>query len=127
LGIYDRFGSYTWPQSEGDIPETLFIHIVRDGRDIAHFPEETWKDSNRCREHRIIRDLSHRCVLEWMVRTGQTHGRKIPADYIEVRYEDLVLNRANARDAQPVPGSRVGLRPLQQAGLGRIGRRNPLS
>src|SRR2546430_12060540 len=27
---------------------------------------------------------------EWMVRNGRRNGRSIPADYIEVRYEDLV-------------------------------------
>jgi hypothetical protein len=71
------------------IPDALFIHILRDGRDVATslgrlryvraFP---WED-----RHGLIG-----CGLywEWMVEHGRRFGRSFPADYMEVRFEDLL-------------------------------------
>jgi len=76
-----------------DIPNALFVHIIRDGRDIAlslkkmgGFTPLPWD-----------RDPTESLVAtalywEWMVHKGRGHGRKFPADYIEIRYEDLITN-----------------------------------
>jgi hypothetical protein len=56
-----------------------------------------------------------------MVRTGQAHGRKIPADYIEVRYEDLVLEpRETLATLSRFLDHELDYDRIQQAGLGRI-------
>jgi len=76
------------------IPHALFVHIIRDGRDVATslgklryvraFP---WEE-----RHGIIG-----CGLywEWMIEHGRRFGKTIPDDYMEVRFEDLL--------AQPQP------------------------
>ena len=74
-----------------EIPEALFIHIIRDGRDIAlslrkmrgFKPFPWWGASKSLRATALY--------WEWMVRQGQGHGRSIPADYLEVHYEELLL------------------------------------
>jgi hypothetical protein len=75
-----------------DIPEALFIQIIRDGRDIAlslttmgGFQPLPWDRGNRS-----LRATA--AYWRWMVRRGREAERTIPNDYIEVRYEDLVAD-----------------------------------
>jgi hypothetical protein len=88
--IYDPDNVLHIPRIRQDIPDALFVHIIRDGRDVAlslakmgGFRPFSWN-----RQPRGLID----CALywNWMVRTGQRHGQSIPQDYIEVHYEDLV-------------------------------------
>jgi hypothetical protein len=72
------------------IPGALFIHVIRDGRDVAHalrtrgfirpFP---WD-----RRYRLLVSALH---WKWKVRRGCSVGRELGSDYLEVRFEDLVL------------------------------------
>ena len=63
-------------------PEAVFIHLVRDGRDVAcSFLELGWADS------------IEEAALHWRrrVTAGRRAGHKLPAGrYVEMRYEDLV-------------------------------------
>jgi len=73
-----------------EMPDALFVHIIRDGRDIAlslskmgGFVPLPWD--------RTSRSLTATALYwEWMVQHGRRQGRSIGADYFEVRYEDLV-------------------------------------
>jgi hypothetical protein len=120
--IYDPDNVLYVSQVKADLPEALFIHIIRDGRDIAlslkkmeGFKPLPWNVGSS-------RDLlATAAYWQWMVRKGQAHGRKIPEDYIEIRYEDLVskphetlatLGRFLDHD--------LDYNRIQQAGLGRI-------
>jgi hypothetical protein len=64
------------------LPESRFVHIIRDGRDVAL----SWMDT----------DFGPSTVTEaaqrWRkdVRAGRQAGRELPDRYLEVRYEDLV-------------------------------------
>jgi len=76
-----------------DIPNALFVHIIRDGRDIAlslkkmqGFNPLPW---DRNETNSLVATALY---WEWMVRRGRAAGRLFPADYIEIRYEDLVTN-----------------------------------
>src|SRR5260370_17328605 len=76
-----------------DIPNALFVHIIRDGRDIAlplkkmgGFTSLPW---DRAQTESL---LATSLYWEWMVRQGRSHGRKFPADYIEIRDEDLITD-----------------------------------
>ena len=63
-------------------PESVFVHLVRDGRDVAcSFLELGWADS------------IEEAALHWRrrVTAGRRAGHKLPAGrYVEMRYEDLV-------------------------------------
>jgi hypothetical protein len=76
-----------------DIPNSLFLHIIRDGRDIAlslkkmgGFTPLPW---DRAETPSLVATALY---WEWMVRNGRKAGQKLPADYAEVHYEDLILN-----------------------------------
>src|SRR5271166_3036107 len=76
-----------------DIPNALFVHIIRDGRDIAlslkkmgGFSPLPW---DRSQTESLVATALY---WEWMIHQGRAHGRKFPADYIEIRYEDLITN-----------------------------------
>ena len=73
------------------IPEALFIHIIRDGRDVAlSYARQGWS-------YPLPWDRRQRVGVaglywEWAVRKGREQGRRLGADYREVRFEDLVAN-----------------------------------
>ena len=93
--VYDPDNVLYVPQIKRDIPAALFVHIIRDGRDIAlslkkmgGFSPLPW-DRNETRSL-----LATAMYWEWMVRRGREYGKAIPGDYVEVRYEQLVTNPA---------------------------------
>lgn len=71
------------------IPDALFIHIIRDGRDVAlSYVKQGWS-------YPLPWDRKERLGVaglywEWMVRKGRQQGKHLGADYQEVRFEDLV-------------------------------------
>jgi len=75
-----------------DIPNALFVHIIRDGRDIAlslkkmaGFAPLPW---DRSETNSLVAT-----ALYWSGWCAADASRKsFPADYIEIRYEDLVTN-----------------------------------
>jgi Sulfotransferase family len=85
------------PAIKREIPDALFVHVVRDGRDAAlsmkkqhGTPPRLWARD---------RDLLIWALLwQWTVRKGRSYGKQFPADYIEVRYEDLVQHPEKTLD-----------------------------
>jgi hypothetical protein len=72
------------------IPEALIVHIIRDGRDVALSMEKgnwirpfPWQKEQRLAVSGLY--------WEWMIQEGRKSGRKLGADYTEVRFEDLVI------------------------------------
>ena len=72
------------------LPDALFIHMIRDGRDVSL--------SLDARPHKWVRpfrwDRQNSLLVtglfwDWMVRAGRKQGEKLGGDYIEVRFEDL--------------------------------------
>jgi len=119
--IYDPDSVLYVPRIKRDIPDALFVHIIRDGRDIAlslmkmgEFRPFPWS--------RRARDLLETALYwDWMVRKGREYGRQIPQDYIEIHYEELVT--------QPRPvlsrlgdflGHALDYDRIQRASLGRL-------
>ncbi len=88
--VYDPDSLLHIPRIRRDLPDALFIHIVRDGRDVAlslakmgGFRPFPWN-----RKPRGL--LETALYWQWMTQTGRRHGTLIPGDYIEIHYEDLV-------------------------------------
>src|SRR5258705_3466137 len=76
---------------KADIPSALFVHIIRDGRDIALSLKKMGGFTPLpCDRGKTPSLVATALYWEWMVRQGREHGRKIPSDYIEIHYEDLV-------------------------------------
>ncbi len=91
--VYDPDNVLHVERVKRDIPNALFVHIIRDGRDIAlslkkmgGFTPLPW---DRGPSDSLVATSLY---WEWMVHRGRAHGRKFPADYIEIRYEDLITN-----------------------------------
>jgi Sulfotransferase family len=66
------------------LPEARFIHVIRDGRDAALSLRRMWFSPGREIETQAA--YWRKCVL-----AARRAGLKRP-DYLEVRYEDLILN-----------------------------------
>ena len=88
--VYDPDNVLYLPQIKADIPKALFVHIVRDGRDIAvslkkmgEFRPIPWSRKPATLEATAL-------YWKWMVQTGRRNGQLFPDDYLEVRYEELV-------------------------------------
>jgi hypothetical protein len=71
------------------IPDAMIVHIIRDGRDVAlsnaklRYVRRAWWDHD---PHVMVSGL----YWEWIVRKGRAAGRKLGADYTEVRFEELI-------------------------------------
>ena len=87
--VYDCDNIMYMPAIKREIPDALFVHVVRDGRDAALSMNK--QHGNPPRLWARGRELFVWALLwQWTVRKGRHDGQKFPADYIEVRYEDLV-------------------------------------
>jgi hypothetical protein len=88
--VYDPDSVLHVARIKADLPDALFVHIIRDGRDVAlslmkmgGFRPFPWsRQSGGLLETALY--------WQWMVRAGKSHGLQIAADYSEVHYEDLV-------------------------------------
>ena len=124
--FYDPDNVLHFRRVKKDIPNALFVHIIRDGRDIAlslkkmgGFAPLPW-DRNETSSL-----VATALYWKWMVRHGRACGQLYPADYIEIRYEDLItspretLGRLGHFIDHDLDYDRV-----QQAGLGSLSKTN---
>jgi hypothetical protein len=124
--VYDPDNVLHVERVKRDIPNALFVHIIRDGRDIAlslkkmgGFAPLPWDRGQT--ESLVATSL----YWEWMLRKGREHGRRFAADYIEIRYEDLI---SNPKDVLGKLGGfldhDLDYDRIQRAGLGRLSETN---
>jgi sulfotransferase family protein len=90
--VYDPDNVLHIERLKASIPNAVFLHIIRDGRDIAlslkkmgGFAPLPW---DRAETPSLVATALY---WEWMVRNGRKGGSKFPADYLEVHYEDLIV------------------------------------
>ena len=123
--LYDPDNVLFIPQIKAEIPSALFVHIIRDGRDIAlslkamgGFQPLPWDRGPRSLQATAL-------YWEWMVRKGRQHGRSVPSDYLEIHYEDLVLNPQRALTAlSEFLDQELDYDRIQATSLGRIRKSN---
>jgi hypothetical protein len=119
--VYDPDSVLHLARIKADIPDALFVHIIRDGRDIAlsltkmgGFRPFPWSRKSRGL-------LETALYWEWMVRAGRRHGRQIPGDYLEIHYEDLVTQpRTTLATLARFLDHDLDYDRIQSAGLGRL-------
>ncbi len=88
--LYDPDSVLHVAQIKREIPDALFVHIIRDGRDIAlslmkmgGFRPFPWN-----RKQRSLIETA--LYWDWIVHNGRQSGKQIPEDYVEIHYEELV-------------------------------------
>ena len=124
--VYDPDNVLHVERVKRDIPNAIFVHIIRDGRDIAlslkkmgGFTPLPW---DRSETQSLVATALY---WEWMVHRGRENGRKIPADYIEVRYEDLITNpRGTLSNLGSFIDHDLDYDQIQRASLGRLAETN---
>lgn len=76
------------PWIKQELPDALFIHIIRDGRDVAlSLQKQGWVKPFPWDRGKSL--MVAGIFWEWMVGKGREFGRALGADYMEVHYEDL--------------------------------------
>jgi Sulfotransferase family len=111
---------------KASIPNALFLHIIRDGRDIAlslkkmgGFTPLPW---DRTETKSLVATALY---WEWMVRNGREHGSRFPSDYMEIHYEDLTTNpREVLQKLGRFLDHDLNYDRIQTAGLGRLSETN---
>jgi hypothetical protein len=124
--VYDPDNVLHVEKVKRDIPNALFVHIIRDGRDIAlslkkmgGFTPLPW---DRGQTDSLVATSLY---WEWMVKKGREHGRKFPADYIEIHYEDLLTNpQPTLAKLGAFIDHDLDYDRIQRAGLGRLSETN---
>ena len=103
-----------------DIPHALIVHIVRDGRDVAlSLAKQGWVRSMPGRRDSPL--VASAVYWDWMVRRGRALGRKFGADYLEVRFEQLVRSPEKAlQEVSRFIGQPLDLATIQRVGLGSV-------
>ena len=106
------------------IPDALFIHVVRDGRDVAvSMMKQGW-----VRPLPMDRGAPERAAgafWAWVVESGERAGRGFERDFLRVRYEDLTdvpqqtLDRIAAFIEQPLVHEEI-----LRAGVGSVSKPN---
>jgi hypothetical protein len=124
--VYDPDNVLHMHRVKTEIPNALFVHIIRDGRNIAlslkkmgGFTPLPW---DRGTTPSLVATALY---WEWMVRKGREHGRRFPSDYIEIRYEDLVTDpKETLRKLGGFIDHDLDYERIRNAGLGRLSQSN---
>lgn len=78
------------PAIKKAFPDALILHIIRDGRDVALSMDKLhWLTPFPWDKERSL--MIHGLYWEWIVSNGRKGGRSFNGDYMEVRFEDLIV------------------------------------
>jgi hypothetical protein len=78
-----------------DFPDARIVHIIRDGRDVAlSLDQRGWSRPLPWDHDKGL--MAAGLYWEWIVRKGRKLGLMLQPDYLEVTYEDLVREPAEA-------------------------------
>jgi sulfotransferase family protein len=124
--VYDPDNVLHIESLKAGIPNALFLHIIRDGRDIAlslkkmgGFSPLPW---DRAETPSLVATALY---WEWMVRNGRRAGSKFPGDYKEVHYEDLILQpRETLEKVGAFLEHDLDYERIVESGLGRLSESN---
>ena len=108
-----------------DFPSARIIHIIRDGRDVAlSLDKRGWSRPLPWDRDKGL--LAAGLYWEWIVRKGRKFGPMLQPDYLEVRYEDLVIHPAETLEKLGVfLAHDLDYKRIQQVSIGSV--KNPLT
>ncbi len=123
--VYDPDNVLYMSRIKADLPGALFLHIVRDGRDVAlslrkmgGFRPIPWARKAGSLQATAL-------YWQWMVERGRQWGRMFPQDYMEVSYEELVTDpRPTLEALGQFLHHDFDVEKIQDAGLGRLSESN---
>jgi Sulfotransferase family len=103
-------------------PNALVVHIIRDGRAAAlSLTKQGWIRPLPGDERLLASGL----YWQWIVDKGRTYGKALGADYIEVRFEDLVANpRATLAKLEQFLDHELNYDRIQQSAIGSVSEPN---
>jgi hypothetical protein len=112
------------PEIKKSIPDAQFIHIIRDGRDVAasmgvlgYIPVFPWDKRREV--------LAAGLYWEWLLHQGRKAAQSIGRDYMEVHYEDLVNSPQPTLDRiSSFIGCDLDYAQIQHAGIGAVRKPN---
>jgi hypothetical protein len=106
------------------IPDAMIIHIIRDGRDVAlSLEKQAWIRPFAWDRGKTLEVAA--LYWEWIVRKGRENGRTLGKDYIEVRFEDLVLDpRKVLESLSGFVEQELDYDKIQRAGIGSVSQPN---
>jgi hypothetical protein len=108
------------PTIKRQIPDALFIHVIRDGRDVACALDKR-EFIRPFRWDRLYRLYVSALHWMWKVQTGRRHGQAIGSDYMEVRFEELVLHPVEAlAKVSAFIGDNLDYEKIREAKIGAI-------
>lgn len=110
------------PRIKQLFPDALFVHIIRDGRDVAaSLNKQGWIRPLPGDQRLMASGL----YWEWIVRKGREYGKALGPDYFEMRFEELV---AHPHEVLTSLGEflhhNLDYDRIQQAGIGSVGQPN---
>ena len=121
---YDPDNIMYVPTIKREVPDALFVHVVRDGRDTAvslqkqHASDRLWWARKRGL-------YAWALLWQWTVQKGRRFGERFPTDYVEVRYEDLVSDpKRTLRAVGEFLDHDLDYDRIQKNNVGRVGSPN---
>ncbi len=108
-----------------DFPDALFVHIIRDPRDVAlSLDKRGWTRPFPWDKSRSL--LAAGFYWEWIVRKGRSLGINLSEQYLEIRYEDLVQKPQDTlATVGEFLGCEVNYDRIRQKAIGSV--KNPLT
>jgi hypothetical protein len=102
------------------LPNAIFIHIIRDGRDVAlSYAKQGWAYPLPWDRGKQVSVAG--LFWKWMVGYGRATSRSLGTDYREVRFEELVTNpRKTLSDLGKFIDHDLDYDRIQQAGIGSV-------
>lgn len=102
------------------IPNAIFIHIIRDGRDVAlSYAKQGWAYPLPWDQDKQVNVAG--LYWQWIVGRGRESGKGLGADYREVRFEQLVTNpRETLSDLGKFIDHDLDYDRIQRAGIGSV-------
>jgi hypothetical protein len=106
------------------IPDALFLHVVRDGRDVAvSMVQQAWV--RPLPPERAAPELAAGAFWMWVVRGGVDASRHADGDYLQVSYERLTSEPQRELDTVgPFIGQSLSHDAILRAGVGSVSRPN---